>query len=159
MNQKTLANWLQSLIVVAAMCGALLYGIVFPSVGERTVEKFPELAGWFWPWLLFLWGSAIPCYLVLWHGWRLTGSVRRDESFTRENARRLGKISILAAVDSGYLFLGNLVFLLLSMSHPSVFAALLLISFIGIAIAAAAALLSHLVYKAALMREDADLTI
>ena len=62
-------------------------------------------------------------------------------------------------MDSGYLFLGNLVFLLLSMSHPSVFAALLLISFIGIAIAAAAALLSHLVYKAALMREDADLTI
>lgn len=159
MSQKALANWLQTLIILAALCGAVLYGIVFPSVGERTVEKFPELAGWFWPWLLFLWGSAIPCYLVLWHGWRLMGTVRRDESFTRENAGRLGNISILAAVDSGYLFAGNLIFLLFSMNHPSVFIVLLLISLGGVSIAVAAALLSHLVYKAALLREEADLTI
>ena len=159
MNQKNLANWLKVIIFLAAVCGAILYGIVFPNVGERTIQKFPELASWYWPWLLFLWGTAIPCYAVLWHGWKITSAVKRDESFTRENARRLGNISILAAIDTVYLFTGSLIFLILSMNHPSVFLAAMLICFGGMAITVAAALLSHLVYKAALLREDADLTI
>ncbi|MGI5894599.1 MAG: DUF2975 domain-containing protein [Candidatus Merdivicinus sp.] len=159
MSQKVLANWLKALILLAAVGGALLYGIVLPNVGSRTVAKFPELAGWYWPWLLFLWGTAIPCCFVLWHGWKITCAVRRDESFTRENARRLGQVSLLAAIDTGYLFGGNVLFLLLSMNHPSVFLASMLICLGGLAVAVAAALLSHLVYKAALLREEADLTI
>lgn len=159
MTQKTLANWLKVLLLIAAMCGIVLYGIVIPSVGERTVEKFPELAGWYWPWLLFLWGSAIPCFLVLWYGWKIIAAVGRDESFTQDNARRLGRISVLAAVDTVYFFAGNLIFLFLSMHQPGVFLAAMLVCLGGFAVTVAAALLSHLVYKAAVLREDADLTI
>ena len=76
-----------------------------------------------------------------------------------ENARRLGTVSKLAAFDAAFLFAGSLIFLLLGMSHPGVFLALLLISAFGLIVTVAAALLSHLVYKAALLREDADLTV
>ncbi len=159
MNQKTLANWLRAVVVLAACAGGLVYGVVIPNIGLRTAERNPEYAYCFWPWLIFLLATAVPCYLVLWQGWKILSAVRRDESFTRENARRLGTVSKLAAFDAAFLFAGSLIFLLLGMSHPGVFLALLLISAFGLIVTVAAALLSHLVYKAALLREDADLTV
>jgi hypothetical protein len=45
------------------------------------------------------------------------------------------------------------------MSHPGVTLLSLLIVFAGIAIAVAAAALSHLVHKAAALQEQSDLTI
>ena len=159
MNQKTLANWLQAMLALAACAGGLVYGAVIPNIGLRTAEKYPEWAHCFWPWLIFLLATAVPCYLVLWHGWKLAASVKRDASFTRENAGRLGTVSKLAAFDTLFLFAGNLIFLLLGMSHPSVFLALLLVCAAGFAAAIASALPSHLVYKAALLREEADLTV
>ena len=50
-------------------------------------------------------------------------------------------------------------FLLLDLSHPSIFLFSCFIVFIGIAIAVASACLSHLVRKAAVLREENELTI
>ena len=74
-----------------------------------------------------------------------------------DNARCLRTVSLLAALDAAYFFLGNLVLLFLNMSHPGVVLMSLLVVFAGVAVAAAA--LSHLVRKAALLQEENDLTI
>lgn len=50
-------------------------------------------------------------------------------------------------------------FLLLNMSHFTVFAVSLLIVFVGVAISVASAVLSYLVGKAADLQEQSDLTI
>ena len=65
----------------------------------------------------------------------------------------------MAAADSGYFFAANLALLLFGMNHPGIFLASLFVEFAGIAIAAVAAALSHLVQKAALIQEENDLTI
>jgi len=62
-------------------------------------------------------------------------------------------------LDAGFFFVGNIILFLLSMSHPGVVIASLVIVFVGIAVAVAAAALSHLVKKAAVLQEQSDWTI
>ena len=52
-----------------------------------------------------------------------------------------------------------MVFLFLDMNHPSIVIASLLIVFVGVAVAVAAVVLSHLIEKAAVLKEQTDLTI
>lgn len=92
-------------------------------------------------------------------GWRISSNIGADKSFSRENAKLLKWISYLAAGDAAFFFVGNIVLLLLSMSHPSVALGSLFVVFAGVAIAMAAAALSHLVLKAAAIEEENDLTI
>ena len=55
--------------------------------------------------------------------------------------------------------MGNLLLLVLNQSHPAVVLFSMLIVFAGVAVAVAAASLSHLVKKAADLQEQSDLTI
>ena len=71
----------------------------------------------------------------------------------------LQRIAWLAAGDTAFFFLGNVVFTLLSMNHPGILLLSLLICFAGVAVTVAAACLSHLVRKAADLQEQSDLTI
>ena len=90
---------------------------------------------------------------------RIATNIGRDRSFSNENASLLKWISVLAAADAAFFFLGNVVMLLLDMSHPSVVLASFIIVFAGIAVAVISAVLSHLVKKAAVLQEESDLTI
>ena len=64
-----------------------------------------------------------------------------------------------AGADAGILFIGNVLFLLLGMNHPGILLGALLVVFIGVGISVAAAVLSLLVRKAAVLQEQSDLTI
>ena len=103
--------------------------------------------------------TAVPCFAVLVLAWRIATNIGRDRSFSNENASLLKWISVLAAADAAFFFLGNVVMLLLDMSHPSVVLASFIIVFAGIAVAVISAVLSHLVKKAAVLQEESDLTI
>ncbi|MDO4865468.1 MAG: DUF2975 domain-containing protein [Clostridia bacterium] len=159
MNQNSLSKWLKVILVGVGLCGLVVYGVAIPSYGASLVADYPEFSGRFWPWLLFLLATGIPCYAALFLGWRIASSIGQDRTFTAGNARRLTLISRLAAGDAAFLFLGNVALLLLSMSHPGVFLGMLLVAFAGVAVAVAAACLSHLVQKAAALQEQSDLTI
>lgn len=154
MDQKGLSIWLKVILGGMAVCGLLIYFLVIPQIGRDAVLQVPEFAYCFWPWLIFLWLTAIPCYLALVWGWKIASAIGRDESFTRDNAAYLKRIMLAAIADSAFFFAGNLLFLFLNMNHPGIFIASLFICFVGTAIAVAAGCLSHLVEKAAVMRED-----
>ena len=76
-----------------------------------------------------------------------------------ENAKRMGNVSFLAAADAVLLVVGNVVYLILHMNHPGVLLASFLIALVGTAIAIAAAMLSHLIRKAARLQDESDWTI
>ena len=153
MEQKTLSLVLKLVIVGLAAAGMIVYFAALPLLGKSLIASYPEYSRCYLPWLSFLWITAIPCFASLFPGWSLAAEVGRDNSFSMKNARSLRAIAFLAAADAVFFFAGNIVFLLLDLSHPSIFLFSCFIVFIGIAIAVASACLSHLVRKAAVLRD------
>lgn len=159
MSQKSLSKWLKGIIAGMAVCGAIIYLYLIPIYGRDLVEANPEFSYCYIPWVAVLLISSIPCYWGLYFGWRIATEIGKDNSFSKENASYLKNISMLAALDSVYFFMANLVLMVLGMNHPSIFLLSLFVVFAGIAVTVAAAALSHLVKKAADMKEENELTI
>ena len=159
MEQKALARWLKGILIGVGICGLIVYFLLIPGYGGTLRSMYPEFAGRYWPWLLFIWGSSIPCFIAVGLCWKIVSNIGNDRSFSMENAKLLKWIAQLALGDTCYFFVGNLVLLVCNQSHPGVVLFSTLIVFVGVAIAVAAAALSHLVKKAADLQEQSDLTI
>ena len=71
MNQKKLAVWLKIIVAGIGLCGAVLYAFVIPHLGNNVARDNPEYAFCYWPWLVFLWATALPCYAALVLLWRI----------------------------------------------------------------------------------------
>ncbi len=142
MTQTNLSKWLKGIIGGIGVCGAIIYGYLIPLFGKEIVRANPEFSHWYVPWLTVIRITAVPCFLILYFGWKISTEIGRDNSFSVENARYLKYISGLA-----------------HMNHPGIFLASLMIEFAGTAIAVAAAVLSHLVQKAAEIQKENELTI
>ena len=159
MEQKSLARWVKTAIVLVGVFGLFVYAVALPLFGQSVVLQAPEMAYRYWPWLIFLWVTALPCFGVLVLGWRIAQNIGRDRSFSLENARYLKLAAYFAAFDSALFFLGNVAYLFLNLSHPGVVLASLVVTLAGVAVSVAAAALSRLVQKAARLQEQSDLTI
>lgn len=159
MKQDRLAGWLRFIIIGVGICALVVYAAVIPMLGQSIIYDAPEFAGWYVPWLVFISITAIPVFIALCLCWKVTRNIGSDRSFSMENARLLKWVSWLAAADSAYFFIGNIVMLFLNMSHPGVTLLSLLVVFVGVAVSIAAAVLSHLIVKAADLQEQSDLTI
>lgn len=159
MSQKSLSKWMKIILFIFGLCGIAIFGLVMPVIGIDLKNEYPEFAFAFIPWLVFILIMAVPCYAVLVFGWKIASSIGNDNSFSTANAKRLKYVSVLALITSIYFFAGNVVFLLLNMNHPSILIFSLFVTFVGIAISAASAILSYLVRKAAKLQEQSDLTI
>jgi len=148
MNQKTLSIWMKTILAGLGVIGAVVYLWLVPWGFRSSL-----------PWEIFLWVSGLPCYAVLFFGWGIATRIGQDRSFCPENARGLRNISRLAAADSAWFFAGHLVLAIMGESAWGNVLLSLIIVFIGCAISVAAAVLSHLVLKAAALQEQSDLTI
>lgn len=142
-----------------ALCGVFIYAFAVPQIGLIFISRYPEFSFWYVPWLVLLSLSGIPCYIALFLMWRITQSIQKGQAFTYQNAARLKRIALLAQTDAVFFVLGNLLFLLLGMNHPSVVLGSVGIAFVGEAIAVACKALSGLTQKAADLQEQSDLTI
>lgn len=159
MNQRRLCRWLRFVMMGIGICGLGVYLGIIPSYGRDMAEANPEYANCFWPWLLFLWGTALPCFGSLICGWKIAGEIGKDNSFSRKNAGLMEKIAYLAAIDTVYFFIGNVIFTLMGKNHPGILILAIIITFGGFAVTIAAAGLSHLILNAAELKEESDLTI
>lgn len=160
MKQTTLSKWLKVIIIGVGICGLIVYGMVIPMLGETLANYLQgEFDYCYLPWLIFIWLTAIPCYLALFFAWKIASNIGKDQSFTTANAKYLKWISILAVTDAAFFFVGNIVYLLLGLNHPGIVIFSLLVVFAGVAVAIASASLSHLVLKAEVLQEQSDWTI
>ena len=89
--------------------------------------------------------------------WQICTEIGRDNSFCHKNASRLSGIGFCALVDTGYCAVGTVTLEIL-VGSP-IWVTGLMVCTVGLAIALAAFLLSHLVLKAADMKSENDLTI
>lgn len=159
MEQRKMVKWLKFLVIFVAICGLILCAVVIPVVGKELSGMSPELGRYFKPWVTFVWVLAIPCFAALIHAWMIFSNIEKNKAFSMENAKHMEKISYLAGADTIALISGNIVLLILNINHPSVFLVFLMIGIIGIGISVAAAVLSHLIQKAANLQDENDLTI
>ena len=159
MEQKTLAKWLKVILIGVTICGLIVFFVIVPAIGKSTVEEWPEFANRYWPWLIFSWLFAIPCFIIVYFCWKIVDNIGKDQSFCLQNADYFKWISLLAGSDSRFLFIGNIVLMFMNMNHAGIILRSLVIVFIGIAVTIAAATLSHLVKKAADLQQESDLTI
>ena len=159
MSQKGLANSLKAVIIGVAVCGLVIYFYFLPVWGRAIIRAAPGYERCYIPWMVFLWITAVPCYLVLLCGWKISSEIGADRSFSGYNARLLKYISGLAAFDSVLLFVGSGVFYVLGMSHGGLMLFCIMVVFAGVTVTVAAAALSHLVYREAVLEEESELTI
>lgn len=159
MSSKTLGNLMRVSVIAAAICGLFLCTYVIPFWGEGMITANPEFDGWFWPWLIFAWSFAVPCFIILIYIWKVSGAVIRETVFTVQTARWVKTGAVLLLYDAAFLFSGNIILLLLNMNHPGI----LLLSLIGdifaVALALLAAVLSRYLTKAAVLQEESEGTL
>ena len=119
----------------------------------------PQISDMYIPWLVLFIISAIPCYVILYLGWRVAVNTGKDRSFSLENARHIKLASKIILFDALYFFVVNVCMWRIYVNHPGVILALVFIVFACVVVSVVAAVLSHLVVKAADLQEQSDLTI
>ncbi len=159
-KQKTLSNWLKSVVIGMGILGAIVYGIVLPEVWYQATIDHTTLGGTaYWIRMCFLWVTGIPCYIALVYAWKVFTEIGNNNSFSFVNARYLKNVAVLALVDTAYYLVGNLVLFFLGLNHPGVLLITFLIAFVGVAVVIVCAALSQLIQRAAELKEENELTI
>ena len=159
MKLITIEKYLKLIIIGFAICGLLVYAFILPGFGQSLASQYPEFAHWYYPWLIFLWITVIPCYLVLFSAWKVAGNIGADRSFSYENGKYFKKIAFYAGADSIFFFVGNIVLWLAGYNHPGIVIASMILVFFGAAIALASRSLAQLVDNAAELQEESEWTI
>ena len=78
MNQHKLSVWLKAIIIAVGICGLIVYFGILPEIGSTMTGTYPEFSSWHWPWMIFLWVTAVPCFAALFFGWRIAGNIGKD---------------------------------------------------------------------------------
>lgn len=156
MSQKTLSKLLKVMLVILSFCALCVYVVFTLSLVFAQEQELIEMRV---HWLIIILATAIPVCFAVYYAFLTAANIGKDKSFSQENAKNLGRIALLAAIDSAWLAICNVVMIFFNMHHPGVFIVLTGVIVIGSAISAAAACLSHLVKKAASLQEQSDLTI
>ena len=159
MNHKKASLQLKVIIIAMAIFGLMVYSWIVPTLGQNFANMFPECAYAYWPWLIFIWATGIPCYGALIFAWNIAGRIGQDNSFSVENGISMKRIAKLASADGIFFFLGNIVLLFAGINHPGIVIVSLLVMCIAMGISVAASALSHLIMEAAELQEQNDLTI
>ena len=159
LEQKTLSRLLKVTVWIILLLGIGIYAVFLPLEGRAFAEMYPEFAVWYWPWLLFLLGTALPVLAALFLLYRISVNIGRNQSFTRRNATYMKWISFLAFIDVVYFVLGNVIFIWLNAYHSALLFVALFLVLLGLAIGIATAAVSHLILKAARLQEENDLTV
>ncbi len=118
----------------------------------------PQISDMYIPWLVLFIISAIPCYVILYLGWRVAVNIGKDRSFSLENARHIKLASKIILFDALY-FCCECLHVENICESSGVILALVFIVFACVVASVVAAVLSHLVVKAADLQEQSDLTI
>lgn len=158
MEQKELSAALKGIVLLCLAAIIILCGVLLPNWGAQTVFIGAEQL--LWPYRISLWLVCLPVLAVLVLVWRMAGRIGADNSFCVENAQALKCICLLAVGDTALYLVRALVFTLALRTAPPILVLLVIgVLLVGVAISVVAAVLSHLIQKAAELKAEQDLTI
>lgn len=155
MKQKELSILLRVIVILCALA-ALVFGAFVCITAAKSILLDHNWESVYLSLTVLLFA---PLFLALWELWRIFAEIGRDNSFCLENALRLRRVSFYALADTILELTSAVLLLSLDASHLVWLPVKLLLMLVGIAIAVASAALSHLTRKAALLKDENDLTI
>jgi len=156
---KTLRILVRAAVIIVAICGAAACFYFLPLIGMDLAYTFPEYAHGFFPWLIFLWIAAAPCFAFLVLIWKLSSVIKRDLIFTHKSARIVKIFAMILFCDVIFFVTGNIIFLLLNLNHPFILLLSVIIAIFGLALSVLVSILSRYLTKAAVLQEEVDSTI
>lgn len=159
MKQSELSKWLLGILTAVGVFAAGGVFVLAPIMGRNIAQAYPEFAFMYWPSLIYIWLSSLPLFISLVLAWKIFIEIGHDNSFCEENAARLKYIGKLALFDAIFFALGAITLVIMNMAWIwmlIMFAFCIVLSLGGAVVMAA---LSHLTYKAYLLKQDSDLTI
>ena len=160
MGRIGLVRTLKGVVIFIGLLAAFCYVEIFPQrIMEmaEVVRESMDIPGLAAVGIAAISLSAIPIAIALVLFWRICTEIGRDNSFCHKNARLLSGIGFCALIDTGYCAVGTVT--LEVMFGSPVWLLGLGVCIVGLGIALAAFLLSHLVLKAADLKSENDLTI
>ena len=149
MKRLGLVRTLKGTILFLAAMAALCYVKIFPDAIVEMGRQSADVSWLVTPGVIAVSVSAIPIAIALGLFWMICTEVGRDNSFCYKNAKLLSGI--------GFCAVGTVTLELLA--GGPVWLLGIGVCVVGLAIALAAFLLSHLVLKAADLKAENDLTI
>lgn len=159
MEKKDTGRWLKVIIMMAWIISIILAAVLAPLLGKELVSTNPELEFLFWPSLIFIWITAIPLFVSLYMFYLISKEIIKDNPFYIKNSERLTIVSRLALLEAGMYLFALIVLIMLGEFHISLLLIIIIVMFIGLAMAVITAILAHLVDKARRIEIENELTI
>ncbi len=155
MNYKNLSRWLKAAVLGAGGCAAFVYFICVPVVGKNIMLMEKGAYNYCYrPWLGLIWTTALPVVLGLWLVWKFASNIGNGYAFCTQNAHFLQWIAVLAAADGALFLAGNVLYLLLGLSHISVLLLSIMVVLAVAVIAVTATVLAQLLQNAAALQKN-----
>lgn len=159
LKQKELSNLLIFIGILVTLAVAACCALIAPGIGHAIADDYPEYAYMYLPCLIYVWMAAVPVLISCFISIKIFLEIGRDNSFCEENSIRLRHIGRLFLFETIYLFLGIAIMGILRMLFLMVFVCLSLACAVSLCATVVCSSLSHLTYKAYLLKKDNDLTI
>ena len=159
MKHKELSRWLKLLLILSGIVVVFLAFILVPNVAKEMAATRLRYSHLQTPFNIFVWISTVPFIASLFMGWSICTEVGSDNSFSVKNAKSLTYISRFSLIEVIYYFIGIVLLLIFDLLHPPIIIAMAVVIFISFAMAVITAALSHLVNKAAAIKDENDLTV
>lgn len=156
MSSKTLGNLMKFSVVAMSICGLFLCLLVIPAFGESIMKINPEFTNWFWPWIIFSWILAIPCFVIMVYVWKVSNSVIQETVFTFQTAKWVKAGAMLLFFDGVFLFIGSIGLFLFNMNHPGVLLIFIVVDIFVVTLALFMAILSRYLTKASILQEESE---
>ena len=156
MTSRTFCNLVRAAVIIVAICGIVACCYVLPVLGTVIKELNPEYTNFYFPWLIFLWLTIMPCFVILVFIWKVSTAIKLDTVFTFKTASFFSICTVILFCDVGFFFAGNIVFLLLGLNHVWIMFLSLIVGIFGITLTVLMALFSRYLTKAAALQEEAD---
>ncbi len=159
MEQKKIANILKVFCVGVAVVGALFFFGYAPALISELARMNTQADYLKIPMLVGVWTSGVLCYCALGFFWTICARIGKDNSFCMENAKAMRAIGMLAFVAAGLMVAAVIFAACVKLINLAVLA----IAFFAICVAGGIGIvclaLSALIKRAAMLKEENDLTI
>ncbi len=159
MRQKELSRYIRIVVVLMAFASLLSVVLILPNILSWRIEASLLADSIYSGGIIIAYIALIPIFLSLVGLWQISTQIAGNNSFSKQNADTLSRISYYGIAETAVFLCAMALLLLSGKVDIPLFAMLIVLLLACVFVSILAAALSHLTFKAAVLKTDNDLTI